>query len=438
MYKKLIAPSVIQIELTSRCTNKCIHCYNFWRGVHKEKNSEIHLKEAQILANEIISNKIFHAIITGGEPFLNRNSLYFLVKTLISNGLTIGINSNLTVLNKEDALHLKKLGISLVLTSIMGPNSKIHDSIAKRKGAFSETVNGIRKLQKTGIPIAINMVVSQKNKEYVKDTARFVKSLGLNHFSATKVSWPGNCKDFSSLSLSSDEFHSYLQDLYEIGIKENMHVDVLESYPLCGIKEVNKFRKFTGRKCLAGVTTMTIGSNGDVRPCSHLDINYGNIFKDGLKNIWNRMNPWCNGDMLPSMCRSCSIFGLCGGGCRMEAKMNNKVITTLDPYAIPKNIPYVISQITSRKKKSLKPLPDVFRLNPRVRLRRENFGGTIFIGAKFACYLNKNGFQLIKGLKIGDVYNRKRISKFSSEDNSVFDVEKFFKKMFNCKVLIYH
>jgi len=438
MYKKLVAPSVVQVELTSRCTNKCVHCYNFWRGKKEREDSEICLREARILADQIIFNKVFHVIITGGEPFLNKDSLYFLAKALISNGLTVGINSNLTVLSEKDILYLKELGITLVLTSIMGPNSKVHDNIAKRKGAFNETVNGIKRLQKANLPVAANMVVSQMNKKYVKSTARFIKSLGLNHFSATKVSWPGNCKDFSNLSLTIDEFHNYLQDLYEIGIEEGINVDVLESYPLCGIKEVNKFRKFTGRKCLAGITTMTIGSNGSVRPCSHLDINYGNIFKDNLKDIWDKMIVWRNGNILPSRCKSCSIFGLCGGGCRMEAKMKNEMITTLDPYAIPENIPYVVSQITSRKKKSLKSLPDVFQLNPKTRLRKEEFGGTLFIGPKFACYLNKTGFRLIKKLKIGRVYNKKKISKFSLGSSFNLDIERFFEKMFDRKVLIYN
>lgn len=102
--------------------------------------------------------------------------------------------------------------------------------------------------------------------------------------------------------------------------------------------------------------------------------------------------------MIPNICKSCDLLKACGGGCRMEAKMINGALNKPDPYAVPKEVSYVISQIKSREEKSIDSLPDSFKVNPDVRLRPESFGGVVFAGAKFICYLNEFGFQLLKRL----------------------------------------
>jgi len=435
MYKKLKAPLIVQIELTSKCTNQCVHCYNFWRGEYQKPKS-LSIDQSKILTEELSKNKIFHVVLTGGEPFLNKEVLYSFIESLISKNITIGINSNLTTVSEKDAKHLKQLGIRSVLTSLMGPNSKIHDKIAQRKGAFEETVNGIKTLKKHNVPVNVNMVVSQKNKSYVKETARFTKSLGLKNFYSTRVSCPGNCKNFSDFSLNIKEFRKYLKDLYEVGQEENMYVNVLESYPLCSIKNVNKFRNFTNRKCLAGISSLTIGSDGKVRPCSHLDIKYGNIFEEGLKKIWDKMKPWREGNFIPEFCRSCELLGLCGGGCRMEAKMKNRALNSIDPYVSKNDIGYVMSKVNSKKKIKQKKMPKYFKLNPNIRLRRENFGGTAFLKAKFACYLNKYGFQLLTLLEKEKIYTVKKIKDCLCKKN--VKIKKFVQYLFDREVIILH
>ena len=144
------------------------------------------------------------------------------------------------------------------------------------------------------------MVISQKNKNFVRETAHLVKSLGLPHFSSTRAGCPGNCLDFSELSLDLEEFREYLETLHAAGIEEQMAVGVLESYPLCGIKEVTRYKVFTGRRCLAGVTTLTVASDGTVRPCSHLDVHYGNLLTEELPVVWKRMAMWRDGSLLPT------------------------------------------------------------------------------------------------------------------------------------------
>lgn len=368
MYKTLCAPLVIQIEISADCTNRCLHCYNFWRK-DKELISENNLSSESIdkIIEQLIKIKVFHVVFTGGEPFLNKSVLFQAIEKLRAANITIGINSNLIPLNFADAKRLIQLNVVSVLTSIMAPNAKIHDEIAQFKGAFEKTIRGIRILQKVGISPMVNMVISQKNKYLLRETALFVKSLGIKHFNSTRAGCPGNCENFSELSISLPEFRNYLEELYVIGKQEKISVGVLESYPLCAIKDIKRYKSFIGRRCSAGIITMTIAVNGDVRPCSHLDVIYGNIFSKTISSIWGLMKEWRDGSLLPYECRICKILAWCGGGCRMEAKMRNGSFITLDPYAVLSDVEYVFSELFKIRRKISDSFPSTFQLNPKTR-----------------------------------------------------------------------
>ncbi|MEK7212464.1 MAG: hypothetical protein AAB686_02195, partial [Patescibacteria group bacterium] len=153
----------------------------------------------------------------------------------------------------------------------MGPNAEIHDELAQCPGSFRRTIRGIRLLLDAGVWVVANMVVSKRNKGFLKETAKLAKSVGIKSFSSTRAGCPGNCPDFSQFSLTLQDFRDYLESLYQVGAEERIRVGVLESYPLCAIKEVERYLDFTGRHCFAGVTTLTVADDGAVRPCSHLD-----------------------------------------------------------------------------------------------------------------------------------------------------------------------
>lgn len=135
--------------------------------------------------------------------------------------------------------------------------------------------------------------------------------------------------------LSLMEFREYLRDLTEVGTELDIKVNALEGYPLCGVKDLDTYHFLIGRKCTAGVSTITIASDGLVRPCPHIDESFGNIFRESISTIWERMKVWRDGTFIPQTCRVCSLLGICGSGCRMAAKMEYNSLSALDPYCVP-------------------------------------------------------------------------------------------------------
>ncbi len=432
MYKTLSAPLVSQVEISDRCNIKCMHCYNFWRkDCSQTKLNDISLKAIDRVMDQLASYHVFHTVFTGGEPLLNKKVLFRALERAQNGDITTGINSNLNPLTRGDAKLLKSLRVTNVLTSVMAHTSEIHDKLAQCSGAFERTIQGIRFLQEVGVPVSVNMVVSQQNKGIISDTARFVKSLGVKHFNATRAGCPGNCSDFSDMSLSVQEFRDYLDELHDIGEKEHIGVGVLESYPLCAIKEIKKYKDFTGRRCMAGVTTITVAADGSVRPCSHLDVGYGNIFNEDLDVIWKRMQEWRNGDFLPTRCRTCKLLSQCGGGCRMEAKMRSGSFASLDPYVSLEDVEYAASQLVKAERQQCTHLPLAFKVNPKVRWRTEAFGAVVFIGSRFKCYLNAAATKLLQNLVFGRSY---QLSDFAESFGD--NVDHFLEKLYNRQLFV--
>ncbi|KKS26609.1 MAG: Radical SAM domain protein [Candidatus Yanofskybacteria bacterium GW2011_GWC2_41_9] len=405
MYRRIKSPTIVQVELTEKCPNVCLHCYNYWRSKEPggiRKYADFPFAMVPLVAEKLADAGVFHLVLTGGEPLANKKSLKAFIVECGKRGLTCGINSTLRGLLPEDVEMFKQKHVLGVLVSLLGSTSENHDAITQSTGSFSQTIKGIQTLINNNISVSISMVISAKNNTDLIKTATLAKSLGVRGFYATKASCAGNCQDFRGLKLDQKQFNEHLEDLLTVSKNLGMKSGFLECYPLCGINIAHKFKEFLGRKCFAGVTGMTIGPTGEARPCSHLDSVYGNIFTESLLEIWERMAHWAKQDYLPEICRSCSILKQCSGGCRMEAKMLNGGIYNLDPYAMPQNVPNIISQFNQSEKcaPGLE-LCEAYQINKRVRTRKEDFGSIIFIGNTMAGYLDERLTMFVNFLKSG-------------------------------------
>ncbi len=382
MYRTLSAPLNCQLEVTTACNNKCLHCYNYWRA-SSMKEVPLSLANGRKIMHMIADVGVHEITFTGGEPLLNFRVLVACLELADELGIKPYLNSNLVALTNQKARILKDLGINGVLTSVMGPNAEVHDAIAQRKGAFKRTLAGIGIAQDAGIRVSANMVVSQRNLSVIKDTARLIVSLGVKNFNATKVGCPGNCSDFSGMSLTKKQFIQYMTELVAVSNETDLKCGHLEPYPLCTLASVDGASDLESRRCPAGVTTCTISSGGDVRPCSHLDIQYGNLLVEGIAEVWKRMDDWRRAAYVPQSCSSCKLLTMCGGGCRMESKMHsNGDLSAADPYMTAEGVDAAM-QIHKMRVGQTEPLSEGesgnrFRLRKHL-IRKESFGAAVTV-----------------------------------------------------------
>ncbi|MCG2685874.1 radical SAM protein, partial [Candidatus Parcubacteria bacterium] len=320
MYKMLSAPISVQVEVTEHCNNRCLHCYNFWRTKDTAALRTLTVDQMVHVVEELADAEVFDLTFTGGEPLLYPEAVLAGAAIARERGMWIGLNTNLTRIEPELAKELRAVGFKSVLTSLCGPNAAVHDGITNHKGSFGETVCGITTALEAGLKVSVNMVTTAINQDYAYETGCFVAGLGVNGFSITRATAPGNCPDFAEVyQVSRKTIKEHLGILLRLEAEYGYNVSVCECHPLCLLGDVARFRKLSRRGCHAGVSTAVVGSDGSIRPCSHVSEVYGNILAGSFLEAWRKMGEWRDGSLLPPTCKECQYFSLCTGGCRMEA-----------------------------------------------------------------------------------------------------------------------
>lgn len=265
-----------QIELTSKCNEKCIHCYI----PHKDKLYNI---SDELYYNTIKQLKDIGIIIlslSGGEPMLHPNFLK-LLKDTQDNGFYIKIFTNLTLLN-EDIIELMKNNQISVYVSLYSMNKVNHDAITQVKGSFNKTKSNILKLVKNNIPVYINCPIMDYNKNDYNKVYQWAKSLNLE----VRVDYDimARCDmttDNLEHRLKTEEMENIINSILDNN-KENQKQSV--SY------ELNKDINFNSERQLCGacITSCCMDAKGNIYPCTGWNYNCGNLNEKPLKYIWEK------------------------------------------------------------------------------------------------------------------------------------------------------
>ena len=323
----LKSPTTVHIELTSNCNLHCRHCYNYWR----KDNSLYHYlneKQLKIILKDLKNNEVFHVIFTGGEPLLNYELLKDGIKIATSYDMSVSCNTNATLLSKEKAKELKKLGLPHMLITLNSYKQKTNDYMTTNK-SYKKIISGIKNAVNADITVSINMIISKSNLNDIYGTAKLAHTLGVNKFHTTRLVPPEYASSESEFNLTEEDFRYVLDELVKVNKTFGMEVGTLVPYPYCFLNN-RKYSKIYSHGCPAGTKMMVINANGDTHACNHEKRSYGNIFNLGLAKCWENMKEWRNGNLLPDECKKCPVLDYCQGGCRMMANHYLKDISGPD------------------------------------------------------------------------------------------------------------
>lgn len=315
----LSLPLTAQLEITDLCNHRCIHCYNLDSEIKNRPTRIVDDEIVMACAQKLIDNDIFGVVITGGEPLLKKELTKKVIGLLYDNHIKVSLNSNLILFDDDFISFLKDRKVT-VLTSCP---SGIPTSYKKLVGVdnFAVFESNVNKLVAAGVRFSVNMVITKDNLNEIIQTAELIKQIGCKSFAATpmglNVEYPR-----LDLLLSVEEVRKVISDLLWIESNLGLKVDILEALPKCVFPEIVLLEEhsFLNRKCQAGRTVIAVSCNGDVRPCAHNPYSYGNILKEDLHTIWQKMDAWRSAQYVPSDCQDCSWINRCNGGCRTSAK----------------------------------------------------------------------------------------------------------------------
>lgn len=413
----LSAPIMINLELTSGCNMKCRHCYNYWRDESSLPVTKLSMGKFNELLDMIISNNIFHVVLTGGEPLLSFEVLVYALEKLHNAGISTSLNSNLMLATSEKMKKLKSVGLDHILTSLNSYHPEINDFMVNKKGAFESIVSGIKTAISEGVRVSANMIVSKSNKDDVYGTARLCSELGVQKFFGTRmvpsptVEGPKN----TNFHLDMAAYSKILDDLIRANKDFNIAVGSLISYPLCFLEDLEKYEAFVGRGCPTQKgNRMVINADGIIHGCTHEEKSYGNVFEIGIKEAFKEMIKWHDGSYMYEGCLDCDYILVCGTGCRSASNSYYKNMNDKDPLFMgPQNIKKHFNYKNQVDPEIVKAVDNngIFIVPERLRFRREN--GFFVVNVRWA-----NAYTV--ELEMGEFLRRKQASKATiSLDNMI-------------------
>ena len=153
------APLRMDLALTFRCQNDCVHCYA--GGPHE--TPELTTTQWKSVIDKLSEIGVFILTFTGGEPTL-REDLPELLLYAQNKGMVTGLISNGRKLKDKAFVDLlEKSGLDFVQVTLESHKPQVHDKMTSEKGSWKETVAGIQNAVQSQIYVSTNTTLSKHN-----------------------------------------------------------------------------------------------------------------------------------------------------------------------------------------------------------------------------------------------------------------------------------
>ena len=181
------APLRMDLALTFRCQNNCVHCYT---GGPQE-TPELTTTEWRQVIDCLHQIGVFILTFTGGEPTL-REDLPELLLYAQNKGMVTGLVTNGRRLKDKAYVEtLEKAGLDFVQITLESHKPDIHDRMTDTEGSFEETVAGIKNAVASRIYTTTNTTLSKDNAADFLETIDFIKALGVGTFGCNSLIYSG-------------------------------------------------------------------------------------------------------------------------------------------------------------------------------------------------------------------------------------------------------
>jgi len=319
----------IALFVTMRCNARCVMC-NLAEILNNGKMPDIPMGRIERFLDDV---EHYHPsiILFGGEPFI-RKDIVDIVKAVKGRGLSVGIFTNGTLLNKNTIEELIGAKLDYIVFSLLG-TKEVHDKVLSLDGAYEKMIGNIKSFtdrdhRKT--KVIIHATICESNLDDLEGIAATGISLGVDlvrfghptfYSSEERAACDGALKE--AFQGSDARAMSYI---YDIRGKEGRYIENITNLrskfgnkiaftPELSAKELKRWyspRFSSKRNCLFALRGLFIYPNGDAYPCESISYKMGNVFEDGFANVWNgerykEFRRILKKGLLPACARCCKL-----------------------------------------------------------------------------------------------------------------------------------
>ncbi|MCD4742476.1 MAG: radical SAM protein, partial [Desulfobacteraceae bacterium] len=150
---------VVVWNMTRRCNLKCVHCYA--QSEDKDYNNELSHEESLKMIDDLAEFGVPVLLFSGGEPLIHPRLVEY-AEYAVKKGMRAVISTNGTLITKEKAEILKKIGLSYVGISIDGLEDT-HNKFRGVNNAYKKAMEAVKHCQAAGIKVGLRFTINKRN-----------------------------------------------------------------------------------------------------------------------------------------------------------------------------------------------------------------------------------------------------------------------------------
>ena len=309
----------LDIELTERCNNNCIHCYiNLPADDVEAKERELSTEEVKDILNEAASLGCLSVRFSGGEPLLREDfqELYLFTRKL---GIKVHLFTNATLIDPRLLELFSRIPpLHEIEVSVYGMRKKSYEAVTRVPGSFEAAWRGINMLLEREVPFIVKGTILPPTRSEIAEFEAW----------AATIPWMNSLPKYAMfLDLrgrrDSDTKNRLINGLR---LSPEQGVEVIVGRGDGYVEEMKQFcSKFTRPHgdelfhCGSGLGSGCVDAYGRFQPCMllrHPDITC-DLKKQSLKGALTKKIPEMrrmkarNPEYL-ARCARCFLKGLCG------------------------------------------------------------------------------------------------------------------------------
>ncbi len=298
-------PVTIEINVTNRCNQRCLSCWQRAGDIDYEELPDDKWLEIVKEAGKMGVKEI--RLPGSGEPLIRKGLVLKIMEEAKRYGMNGLLITNGTLFDTESVQKIVEICWDNVTFSIDGPDAETNDLLRGVPGAFDTSTKWLmefarikEKLKKDKPLLRLNVVLSNKNYDKLDEMMELAYKMKCGVVSVQPMTIFSSIGE--KLKLNKDEIRElprHIKKAKKIADKYGIYTNVDSFIDLEVVEKVNEMDKimqietknignqFLSLPCFEPWYNIIIASNGTVGPCSMFGGKDGVNIKDkGLEEIW--------------------------------------------------------------------------------------------------------------------------------------------------------
>ncbi len=304
-------------EITSRCDQDCVFCYNIWKEPGASAPRELSLPDIRrVLDNALSLAGSTWLAFAGGEPLLSDNLLPAIRHVRdVHPRIRVGVASNGQNADRRTLESLREAGVFALEIALHTSDNELFARLVRHSPEHPRAA--IAQASALGMAVAVSVILTTHTVRGLRKTLELALLLGASRVTLNRFVPPRLARaNALESALSSDDLKRALAIANRAAEEWDLPIDVTIPVEPCLIDH-GPYPNLHFSKCVCGREKWCIGPEGNLRTCEQNASALGSLLREPIAKLVSTQaveafRAW---KRFPA-CSTCAAFGACASGCR--------------------------------------------------------------------------------------------------------------------------